>query len=389
MNIALFCDIFTPQVNGVVTATVAMAKGLADGGHKVHIIAPRFKSNFKELKHKNIIVHRIFSVPALFYEEFRFALISTRSLIKLIKKFNIQVIHYNGTQFLARQAIKVGKKQNIPVVGTFHTFFADPEYLKQIKLDFKFMEKATWKFLNSFFNNTDFVTSPAPSTRDAMLKMGCKTPIKVISNGIDINFFKKKAKPKSKSNSKPKGKTLLFIGRVAYEKSVDVLIESFKLVVQKAPDTKLLIVGSGPQFDLIKKQIIDLKLEKSVNLVGRIPYDKLVNSGMINDADIFVTASKTENQPLTILESQACGLPCVGVNKRGVPDLIINGENGFIVKADSPKLFADAILKLVQDGVVFNKMKKGTNKLVKQHDLKNVIPVWEKTLNDLIKNSKK
>jgi len=251
------------------------------------------------------------------------------------------------------------------------------------------MEKATWKFLNSFFNNTDFVTSPAPSTRDAMLKMGCKTPIKVISNGIDINFFKKKAKPKSKSNSKPKGKTLLFIGRVAYEKSVDVLIESFKLVVQKAPDTKLLIVGSGPQFDLIKKQIIDLKLEKSVNLVGRIPYDKLVNSGMINDADIFVTASKTENQPLTILESQACGLPCVGVNKRGVPDLIINGENGFIVKADSPKLFADAILKLVQDGVVFNKMKKGTNKLVKQHDLKNVIPVWEKTLNDLIKNSKK
>lgn len=383
MKIAIFTDTFIPQINGVVTATLNLAKGLAGRGHKVLIVAPKFNSK-KEFRYKNIKVVRLPSIPAYFYEDFRFTSPLSWGIINLLKKEKIDVVHFQVPMPLAMQAIVAAKTLGIPIVGTFHTFFGDPAYLKHAHLDFKLIERLSWIYSSAFYNRCDLITAPSETTKQELLSNGFNKNIKVISNGIDFSIFDNEAWKKVKDKYNKKGEILLFIGRVAHEKNIFYLLDVFKLVNDKIPNTKLLIVGDGPQMNKVKSKIKLLKLENKVILIGRIDHAKLVRSSIFGASKIFVTASKTENQPMTLLEAQANGLVCVGLNERGLKTLIKNDYNGYLVKDNDKMGFARKIEYLIKNKVVYNKMKENTLKEIKKHSLKEVVKEWEKEYHLLI-----
>lgn len=132
------------------------------------------------------------------------------------------------------------------------------------------------------------------------------------------------------------------------------------------------------------KKIEELGLKKNVILAGKMDYDKLVKSSIFKACDIFVTASVTENQPMTVLEAQINGLPCVGINFRGMKDLVQNGYNGYLTEEKNPNEFSDKIIKLLSDDKLLNKMKKNTLKAVKVNEISKVIEIWEETYKKLI-----
>jgi len=386
MNIAIFTDSFVPLINGITTSTISLAKGLADKNHHVYIIAPSYKS-FKEFSYPGVTVKRLSSIPAFFYPGFRFTAPINLSLLNYLKKEKIDIIHFQTPSTLGMQAILISKLLKKPLVGEFHTFITDEQYLKHSGINLKPLQPVLWGFVRKYYDKCDLVICPSESTKKELIKHKFSKNIKVISNGIDLDSFDNSKYRKFSKKYKLNNKTILFIGRIAYEKNIDYLLECFKLVVKKIIDTKLLIVGNGPQMNELKKFSKHLGISKNVIFAGKIEHDKLLKSGIFKACKIFVTASTTETQGITILEAQANGIVCVGVNARGTKDLIKNNYNGYLVKEGNKKEFANRIVELFNNKELYNKMSKNVLKEVKKHDVENVIEEWERTYRR-IKNEK-
>lgn len=382
MRIAIFTDTFTPQINGVVTSTINLAKGLADKGHKICIIAPKFKKII-EFKHKNIKVLRVNAIPAGFYEDFKLTYFEPR-LVKYIKKEKIDIIHFQTPISLGMQAILISKMLKIPLVGTYHTAISEPQYLKHIKLDNKFVKRLSWIYSRLFYNKCDLITCPSKSTMKELIANKLKKDMKIISNGINTNIFDNSKSLSVKNKLNKDGDLVLFVGRIAHEKNILYLLDCFNLVLKKMSKVKFILIGDGPQMEEVKEKIISLGITNNIMLLGRIEHDELIKSSIFGACKIFATASLTETQGITLLEAQANGVVGIGVNAKGTKDLIIDGYNGYLVKKGNKKEFADRIITLLSDKKIYNKMKKNTLKEIKKHDMHNVIKKWEDTYSEVI-----
>jgi len=383
MKIAIFTDTFLPKIDGIVTATLSLAMGLANNGHKVCIIAPEY-NNFKEFKYKNIKVTRMNSIPALFYPEFKITNPFSIRVYMQLKKEKIDLVHFQTPLTIGMQGIIIAKLLKVPLIGTFHTLIADPKYLKHVKINGAIAQGISWAYARAYYNQCDLITCPSESVKNELLEHTFIKPIKVISNGIDFSLFDNSNWKKVKEKYNPNGKTLLFIGRIAHEKSIPYLLDCFKLVLKKLPKTKLILVGDGPQFKEIKNYIRFLKIENSAILTGKIEHENLIKSGIFKAADLFVTASTTETQGITMLEAQVNGLVSIGMDAGGTKELIKNNYNGYLVKKGK-KEFADKIVKLLKDSSLIQKMQRNTLKEIKKHNMKKVIEIWEKEYQSLIK----
>ncbi|MEM0465861.1 MAG: glycosyltransferase [Candidatus Pacearchaeota archaeon] len=389
MRIAIFTDTFLPQIDGVVTSTVNLAKGLSEKGHKVYIIAPKHEK--KEIFfYKNIRVIRMKSIPAFFYEGFKFTMPYSFKLLKFLKKEKIDLVHVQTPITIGFQGIIISKLLKIPLIGTFHTLFADPEYLKNARVNYKIIEKLLWNYAKFFYNFCDLITCPSNITKEELKKHGFEKQIIKISNGIELRL-KKNNKNYKLIRKKFLGKDenlLLFVGRVAHGKNIPYLIDCFKLILNKLPKTKLVIIGDGPLINEIRKKIKKDNLDKKVILTGKIPRDKLINSNIYKAFDLFVTASKTETQGISVLEAQANGLVCVGINERGLKDIIIDNYNGFLAKKDDKKDFANKVIKLLTNKKLKKRMVKNTLKEIKKEDINVIVDTWEKVYEKIISNNK-
>lgn len=388
MRIAIFTDTFQPQVNGIVTATLHIAEGLAKQGHKVHIIAPKHKI-LKEFKFKNIVVKRRFGIPAPFYTGFKLTLPFDIGLLIYLIKNKIDVVHFQTPGTLGMNAIILAKLLNLPLIGTFHTFLAHPHYLKHIKMDYQFMDNFSWSYLRGYSNRCDLITSPSNETKKELIQRGFKRPIKVISNGIDLKMFNNSNWKKVRSSYGKDARLALFVGRIAHEKNIFFLIDCFKKVVKKVPKAKLIIVGGGPQMHDLRQRIRSNRLEDNVVLLGEIKHHELLKSSIFKACDIFVTASVTENQPMTVLEAQANGLPCIGLDGGGMKDLIKDGHNGYLLSPSDSEGFSDRMIQILSDTKTRDKMSRNTLDGVKEHSLPMVIKEWEKTYAQAIKDKHK
>jgi len=392
MKIAIFTDAFIPIYSGVVTAVINLAKGLADRGHKIYIIAPKFNIK-EEFAYKNIKIIRIPSIPAPLNNDFKLTNFYSFKLMNYLKKEKVDIIHFATPLSLGIQAILIAKTLNKPLVGTFHTFSADKQFLEGIHLDYKsiqtFMQKFMWELNRLYYNRCDLITCPSKTAAKELVTNGLSKNIKVISNGIDFKIFDNSKWKEVKNKYNKNGKLLLFIGRVAPEKNIIYLLNCFSKVVKKIPSTKLIIIGDGASMKDAIKRIHELKIKKNVILTGRIDYDKLIKSSIFKACDLFVTASVTENQPMTVLEAQINGLVCVGINFRGMKDLIQNGYNGYLTEEKNPNEFSQKIIKLLSDAKLLNKMKKNTLKMIKADEMSKVIEIWEETYKGLINSRKK
>lgn len=383
-KIAVFADNFLPQVNGVVTTTVNLCKGLAERGHKVLIIAPKYHKNIYPDFGPNIQIITVRGLPALFYPGLRLTLPFHRKIYNALIKNKIEILHFHVPMTLGVEAVIFAKLLHLPLIGTFHTFFGDSEYLKHAKLDYERVKKFSWQFSNLFYNRCNLVTTPTQTTKKILKDNKCTRTIKVISNGIDPQIFDNTNSPAIKQKYNPDGPLCLFVGRIAYEKNLTFLIECFQEVLKKCPTAKLLIVGGGPQFKQIQNKVEKLKLTANIILTGEIPHAKLVKSGIYGACDLFVTASKTESQGLTTLEAQANGMVSIGMKVKGISDCIINGINGYLVEPDNKQAFAQAIVKLLNNRDLLEKFKQNTLQEVHKHYLPNIITTWEKTYSEII-----
>ena len=375
MNIAYFSDTFYPRIDGVVVTLLNFIQLLAEKGHKIKLYVPNYKNTKERKFHENISIERYTSFKLIGYPDFRVAIPVLLKVKRSIQIFKPEIIHFHSPGPLWLIGINCAKQYKIPLIGTYHTYLADflvcispnKKIDKSNKIDLP--KKIVWKLSNYIYNKCDLITAPSESMRKELKKNGLKAKVVFLSNGLALDVFS----PKEKYNKKAK---LLHVGRISFEKNIDVIIKSVFILRKKFPDIRLDIVGDGPALKSLKLMIQKLELEKNIRFLGRKEHSKL--NMVYKEHDIFITASTVETQGVVILEAMASGLPIIGVKKLAIPDLVKNNVNGYVTKPFDEQEMSEKIRILYEDGKLRKDFGKNSTKLVIEHDVKNVIEKLEK-----------
>lgn len=343
MRIGIFSDTYIPQINGVSTSIEMLRKGLERNGHKVYIVTVN-PSGLKYKYDENVL--RIPGIPIGIFD-YRLTSVYPAFAIKTIKSWNLDVIHSQTEFGIGTFARIISKQLNIPLVHTYHTMYED--YIHYItKGYFKKTSKKLVEYLTLFYCDSTATELIVPTKKTYDLfkeKYKVKRNVHIIPTGIEIEKYSKnysldkinKLKKSLKINDE---KVLIFVGRLGLEKSVDFLIENHKKI-----NAKLLIIGDGPERDNLEKLVKKLKLNDKVIFTGKVA---LKDIGLYYKlGDIFVTASKTETQGLTVIEALAASLPVVAINDESFVEPIKNDYNGYLF--NDKKEYVNYINSLLDD----------------------------------------
>lgn len=141
--------------------------------------------------------------------------------------------------------------------------------------------------------------------------------------------------------------TLLWIGRFSEEKNVPLLLDIIKLILKKFPSAKLYLVGSGPQEEFLKKEVVKRSLDSHVIFTGKISPQRTYT--YYAQSDVFVLPSHREGFGVVLIEAMATGVPVVASNVGAIPEIIDNKQTGFLAESNNAKDFAEKILLLLEN----------------------------------------
>lgn len=379
MRICLFTDSFLPYISGVSSAVFNQANELAARGHEISIFHPRPKREDRldqvaGLNPEIKLFALPLSVPTPNIPKLRFSVPLFLFTYRRLHIASPDLIHVHTEFGCGLEGMLLGRWKRVPVIGTFHTFFAEPEYLKQFHIpNFAFTRKAMWKYSVTFFNRCSHIVSPSKSVRENLVQRGLSTSTTLLSNGIERIDFRPEAEIREFRKSLGIDDfAFIYVGRISPEKSLEVLIGAFAQVLRVNPKAKLVIVGTGPSDRDIDEQLSRLGIEDSVVRVGRIERDILMKENYPLLGDVFVTASKTENQPVSLLEAMAFGLPMIGPRAKGIPELVAHGEDGLIFDPDDEYAMANAMIRLMKDDSLRSEMSAAAKRNADEHRIDKV-----------------
>ncbi|MCG8485457.1 MAG: glycosyltransferase family 4 protein [Clostridia bacterium] len=335
MNIGIFTDCYYPQINGVVTSTIILKEELEKRGHNVTIVTvkvPGYKNNEPGIL-------RIPSVPFRKCKDFRIGVIYPFSVLRKIKRLNLDIIHTQTEFSVCLMARLIAKTLRIPVIHTYHTMYEDyTHYVAKHYINKKIATKLSKVGSRLYLNECASVIAPSEKTKNALRRYGVTNKIYTIPTGIKLDNFKKGLFTENQIETKrlqmgiqENEKVILSLGRIAEEKSIDVIIKAMKNI--KDEPLRLIIVGDGPAKNDLEKLTFRLGLNHKILFTGKVPWEE---TGLYYQmSSLFISASKTETQGLTILEAMAAGVPTIVRQDDNIKELIKNNYNGVIFNEES------------------------------------------------------
>lgn len=371
MRIGIFTDTYPPYINGVSTSIKMMEKALRQKGHQVFIVTVNTE-NMKYKYEENGRVIRIPGIPTGIYD-YRLTGIYPVRVLNKIKKWNLDVIHSHTEFGVGTFARIVAKQYNIPLVHTYHTMYEDyTHYITHGYFD-KSSKKLT-EYFTKFYCDKTATELIVPSQKTYALfkdKYKVDRNVHIVPTGIDVERFyaekldQNKVKAIKKELKLKDEKVILYIGRLAEEKNVELLIES-QVSLAKKYNSKLLIVGSGPDLEKYKKLAKKLKIEKNVIFTGAVPWENVPY--YYAQASVFATASTSETQGLTVIEAMASGLPVIAAEDKAFEGVVVDELNGKFFK--TKREYKKCIEELFNDSKKLEFMSKQARITADSHSLK-------------------
>ncbi|MGB2924849.1 MAG: glycosyltransferase [Limnothrix sp.] len=314
MRIALFTETFLPKVDGIVTRLRHTVDHLQRSGDQVMVFCP--DGGLRE--HKGATVYGVKGNPLPWYPELKMAFPGP-SVGKALEDFDPDLIHVVNPAILGLGGIFFAKKMNIPLMASYHTHL--PQYLQHYGLGA--LEGVLWELLKAAHNQAELNLCTSNAMVEELGTHGIKN-LDLWQRGVDTEMFQPSLKSEKMrdrlSQGHPDAPLFLYVGRVSAEKQIDQI----KPVLEAIPGSRLAIVGDGPY----RAELEEHFAGTNTNFVGYLQGLELASA--FASADAFVFPSRTETLGLVLLEAMAAGCPVVAANSGGIPDIVTDGENGYM-----------------------------------------------------------
>lgn len=327
MRIGLFTDTYEPDINGVVSSIVTLQNALEKLGHEVFVVTNHNKLGIEKVGNvlflPGIEIKRLYGYTMSSFYSFKGK--------AEIEKMNLDIIHVHTEFGVGIFARMIAKFLKIPIVATYHTAYEDYTHYVNF-MDIKFIEtyskKLVGKISKLYSNAVNAVIAPSFKTKEMLERYGVKKPIYEIPTGLNLSRFNDVdlnyvAEIRKFYHLDEKDKLAIFVGRIAPEKNIIMVIESFKYI----EGVKLMIVGGGPQLEELKQYAKQLNIEHKV-----IFTDKKENQFIPQYyacASCFVSASTSETQGMTYIEALAARKVVFARRDEVVKNLIQEHKNGY------------------------------------------------------------
>lgn len=338
MRIALFTDTCSPTVNGVARALGLLVDHANAAGHEVALVSPDLGSPHPGVAFQVTLP----GVTLPFYRELKAARPWMAAAdAELLDAFNPDVVHVATEALVGSVGRRWARSRGVPLITSFCTNF--PAYLSGYHMGVA--EDACWSWLRRFHAAADLTVCPSRATKCDLAARGFHDRLKIWGRGVDADLFHPDRRDPALRESMAPGADIVFlyVGRIAPEKKVELLVEAFPSIRERSRRrVALVFVGGGPALESLRE-----RAPEGVHFAG---YQRGLDlAAHYASADAFLFPSDTETFGQVVTEALASGLPVVAPARGGVTDTVIPGDTGFLFAPGQANELADHAVRLADD----------------------------------------
>lgn len=383
MNIILGYEAYQ-SLSGAALMMRGLAGALTREGHKALVVTSHQGSGL--ISKKDDAGFRVLSLPGVANQQRKGLSFARPENLKTVKRlaqdFKPDVIHVHDFGFVSHFLQSAARHDGVPFLAHHHfsrefVLRSLPAYLRWNPL----LRAASWTATRStvrrFYNRCSGILIPTRKMADEVLGWGVKSPVHVVSNGVDTSRFYPSdngssidglAEDLSIPAEALQRPVLLYTGRLDYDKNLHTLLKAVPLILEKLPAT-FLFAGDGVLRAELEAQAAREPWGAFVHFLGFIPNSSDIFPRLYRSARLSWTASPIEVQSLSLLEAMASGLPVMVAKDSALPDLVEEGRNGYIIDTFNHRGFAEAAMRIISDDTLYRSMGSRSRELAGERDI--------------------
>jgi phosphatidylinositol alpha 1,6-mannosyltransferase len=350
----LYCtDTYPPQVNGVSVVTAISVAGLRERGWDVHLIAPKYPNGAACDADPNMMAMPSVALPL--YPDVRLVAPDYAAVRETVDRLRPDIVHCTTEFLVGRLGQAAAARAGVPVVTSYHTDFS--RYMASYGVPW--LAKPVSRYLARFHRRARRTFTPSQASRADLRRLGVSEVV-VWGCGVDAERFH----PLHRSRELrvrlgiDGAFTLVYVGRLAAEKGVGVVMEAYRRAEAQLPAgaIRLIIAGAGPE-----EKKLRATAPPGTVFLGFLERGRELPA-LYASADAFAFASTTETLGLVVLEAMASGLPVVAAPAGGVAEHLRDGENGIAYPPHEIDACAAAMVRLATDGALSGRLRTGARR---------------------------
>jgi phosphatidylinositol alpha 1,6-mannosyltransferase len=348
MRIALFSEVYWPMVSGVGVTLLRLSEALESRGHQVRVYSASYPLPSGQDDRPE--VHRSPSIPLFLYPDVQWAFPRLRDVLEDTARFRPDVVHVATEFALGIAGLKTARELRLPLIASAHTDY--DKYATRYGVDWAL--KVGWHYLRWFYGQAHCVLCPSRIYEEHLHSRGV-THTGVWSRGVDPAVFHPRFRSDAYRRSLglgPGDLLVTYIGRIAREKNLSLLIEAWETLAPVRGGAKLALVGRGPLEEEIRRREIP-----GVHVAGLLHGADL--SAAYASADVFAFPSATETFGNSLLEAMGSGLPSLVAAAGGVLEFARHGDNAWLVAPNDAGAVTAGLRRLMDDSGLRRRLAEG------------------------------
>jgi len=378
LRVAMFTDSAFPVMNGVSVSVDALIGELRNQGHSVHLFTARFPG----YRDPDPNTYRFRALETPISKGYPIAYPPFIRMLRKFRRHEFDVIHTHTPFMLGMVGLRWAESHDLPLVSTYHTLYDRYAHYFRV-LPYRYVRFRIAKHTNFYYNRVDHVLTPSDASLKWLRRHSVSTPMTVVPTGIMRGADIERAEARRSLGISPDSRILLYVGRLAKEKNLGLLLEAVADVFRTDSKARLWLVGDGPFRDECVARVRAAGIGDRVRFVGFVAREEV--SRYYSAADLFVFPSITETQGLVVQEAMMHGLPAIVATGGGASASVVDGVNGFVVK-NEPQEFAQTIRRVMENEALYVRLAEQAPRSVRELGVpamcEHVLAVYRQVIRD-------
>jgi len=380
VRLGFVTDLYYPWIGGPSILVRTLAQALARAGHSVSLLAPSPDGHPRVEAEGAVGVTRVRTVASPFGHNLRFAALPRQSVSRWLDETQPDVVHVHHPFPLSAAAVLAARRRGIPVAATNHTV---PECtlwgIRGISPLYRPAYSAFALWLRWMLSRCDAVVTPTATAVESLRRLGYRGDVGTISNGVDCNRFSPGPpdpglRDALNLDARP---VVLYTGRLDADKDMQTWLRAAALLCRTV-DAQFVVGGNGTDRSRLESLSRELGLDGRVRFIGYLPEESFPRVYRL--ADVYCITSPVELQSITTLEAIASGLPVAAARAGALPELVSDGQNGFLFEPGDSGCAARAMALLLQNEERRRSMSLNSRAIALRHEVTRTIAAYEKFL---------